>query len=487
MSIVFQSLWNAYECNGIPVSFLVFNENYAPDYYFYSFASYCGQEGFPSDNGVGCCTSSVDIQQTDLRYSWQNTYIGGEWDYQTSAYQSANLHTYCHIDFYNSTNLIIPTLFQNIQSAYYLNDGECHYGFKCSDGAVYVYQEMECQNILEEIPFSNKPNITTISLGTITVSLVEFHSASNYIQWITYQPAMLFYPSNSATVVLLGLISYILSTLIALSFIWFHSRKIQEKKSISAILIQLFFLVEVFGYAYDTYGPVPTRAILFVITVLNHVGIFSKLLCNLISADILSHLLNFQSSLTLCCLYGLLSSFYFMHLIVFVMKKVDNLFIQFTDLNRLKMVSESVNNFYYGFSCLFDLIPIIIMLYRILLQYGIKEKKKGFETKGFDLICKYKTPIFIIVIEIIGTVGYAILYYLYALTNVLYSDQNKLGIQGVFALLDQLQITGTLLLYSYLRYFTEELVRTPTNKKLIPTTEKSIQEPPTVKMTDFTG
>ncbi|KAJ3252551.1 hypothetical protein HK103_001403 [Boothiomyces macroporosus] len=92
-----------------------------------------------------------------------------------------------------------------------------------------------------------------------------------------------------------------------------------------------------------------------------------------------------------------------------------------------------------------------------------------------------------VIVEIIGTVGYAILYYLYALTNVLYSDQNKLGIQGVFALLEQLQITGTLLLYSYLRYFAEELVRTPTNKRLAPTTEKSIQEPPTVKMTDLNG
>ncbi|KAJ3318657.1 hypothetical protein HDV06_007119 [Boothiomyces sp. JEL0866] len=485
MSIVFQSVWSTFNCDGVPASFIVFNESFAPDYYYYSFASYCGQEGFPTGTGAGCCTSSIDIQQTDFRYSWQNTYIGGEWNYQTSAHKSANSHTYCQIDFSNSTNLTNPTLFANIQTAFYIYANECAYGFTCFNNVLSTFSDLECRNLIEQIPFENNQIIATVSLGNISVSLTQFSSAKNYIQWITYQPAMLFYPSSNAPVVIVGILGYIVSSLIACVFLWYNLQRIRDKKSVAAIYIQIFFLVEVFGYAYDTYGPLPTRAVLFVIVVLNHVGIFSKLLCNLISAEILSHLLNFQSQIYLYSMYSLLSIMYLLHLVFFIMKKIDNLFIQFADLIQLGVISDSFNNFYYGFSCLFDLIPIVIMLYRILQQYGIKEKKKGYSTSITELVWKYKVPMVIILLQVVGTLGYAILYYLYALTNILYSDENKLGIQGVFALFDQFQISGTLLLYSYLRYFTEELVRTPTNKKLIPTTEKSIQENPTVKLTHF--
>ncbi|KAJ3318656.1 hypothetical protein HDV06_007118 [Boothiomyces sp. JEL0866] len=479
MAIVFQSIWSQIECNGVPVSFVVFNETFAPDYYFYSAVGYCGEENFPTTTGAGCCSSSIDLPATNYRQSWQSTYIGGEWDYQTAAYKTANSQSYCRIEFYDQMNFTIAPLFPFIIQAYYLNDGFCHLGFKCTNTSVDVYNDIYCNELIEQYTYHNTSNIASPLLGNISLSITTISNAKNYVDWMTYQPALEYFPTHSSITDTSGLIGYIAGTFIALLFLKSHFRRRSERGSIPIILIQAFYLLEVIGYAYNTYGVLTSDKLLFAICITIHLGLASKLFCNLISSRMLSSLLHFKSLVATYVLDVLLSIFYLLHFTMYLVERIDDLFTLFADLNQLTIIRNAVNNFYYVFSSIFDLIPIIIMLWRILKQFGVKERKKGYKRTILELIWKYKMPIALIILEFVVTFGYFALYFIYALTNLLRGDDSYLGIQGVFCFLDQIQISCTILLYEYLRHFTEELVGPSTIKRTTETQNKH----PTVKGT----
>ncbi|KAJ3314755.1 hypothetical protein HDV04_005761 [Boothiomyces sp. JEL0838] len=133
---------------------------------------------------------------------------------------------------------------------------------------------------------------------------------------------------------------------------------------------------------------------------------------------------------------GILVVLYITHLTIDILLALDVMVTIIPNLIYWTQVAHAFRNFYRGTSFIFDLIPIII----------------------------------------VGSVCYGILYYFYSMTNILQSDDAILGLEGVFSLFEQFQVTGTLLLYRYLAFFTEQLVH-PSRK--IP--EKTSQDR-TVKM-----
>ncbi|KAJ3269269.1 hypothetical protein HDV01_001636 [Terramyces sp. JEL0728] len=341
---------------------------------------------------------------------------------------------------------------------------------------------MDCTILQEQVLLDNQGVYSTESLGNVSISITKIVGAKNYVEWTNYQPSLEFVPLHRTAADISGLAGFISTILIALSFIGYYLQRLNDRKTPLILSIEAVYLIKTIGYMYNVYGYIPTEDAMLTLAIIIYVGSFNNCLRNLASANILSQLLNLSSSLKLS-MYAVFVLLYIVRFVANVLVITDQVVAQpFMDLLDISHFSHTYGNVYSGIACCFDLVPIIFMLCKILYQFKFNESKKGIAMSRSQLLWKYKTGFFLIFLQVAGSIAYGILYYIYSITNMLGSDDAILGLEGAFSLFEQLQISGTLLLYAYLRHFTEELIKPKTNRMYVGASDKTIAEQ-TLKMT----
>ncbi|KAJ3318651.1 hypothetical protein HDV06_007113 [Boothiomyces sp. JEL0866] len=455
MALVFESLWNTFDCSGPPASFYILNASQLSQ----GFVGDCGLDPFPRADGAGCCVSSVDLSFTNGIASSLYTTIGDYWSVDNAAPTSANGNSYCKVDYTNAGKQLF-----HINSGYYLNTGKCEYGSICNGTHLSIFQTLDCKTKLGVFPINPQQptRYYTNTLKNITVSLVSFSNAKNYVDWIFYIPGYEVVPNNSTTVEKLGLAGLVLGLLGSAScflYLLYYTVKVKkEKNTMFSIGITLCNFTRSLAQIYYIYYILDADTI-GIIEILLLFGRFPYLFSNYFAADLLFKLYGIYSSVfKKTVIYGLII-FYFIAILPLFTATIAGITGNIVLFNSMASIQSSFVDSYLFFTFVFNLMPLVALFLTIVGQYSKQQKKKQNRMTLKSLIIKYRIAILLFAIQILSIVTHVAFFIVTKTSLFLGNDMSAMASSGIYFFLEQLNTLVMIILYQYLRNFTKELVK----------------------------
>ncbi|KAJ3326172.1 hypothetical protein HDV06_000048 [Boothiomyces sp. JEL0866] len=478
MSNVFQSIWTVQECQGPPDSFLLFNISKPPNWYYENPIGICGTDYSPSDNGLGCCISSIDLAATTIS-SWMNSL-------EVDVTVNANTQTYCKIQLYNTTLY---------EYQYYRASGECIYGYRCTLDQLYIYSDLECNSLTEQFPVSNIPVNYTTTLGNASISIQEWQGKEGYIDWTAIIPGSEIVPNNKSVSEICGLVGFILSIIIGVSTIlWYGIKLFKAFKVTTAMIlgIQILSLVEAIFFILYTYIAFTDDQVFFIFSMVIEGSKFSTFLCNSISCFIIIKLFHFKSKVSTFFMYSIL---FMIYAAVETVTLLSDIALSYNQVELFSLVSPYaswVQSFYISFNFVFNILPAIVLLSKVLSQRTKMQKKNDEIITISSVLSQNRILITILLLNVIVAGFYLWINYLLVHTKFLGNDRAVLGTNGMFIFLICVQHLLTISLFEYLKIITWELIsqdrksnETPVmllKKKSMPSSKTQTSQDKTVMM-----
>ncbi|KAJ3320062.1 hypothetical protein HDV06_005712 [Boothiomyces sp. JEL0866] len=454
--MILQSIWTAYDCQGVPSSLLLFNDSYPTINYYINPVPYCGFNNFPTENGEGCCVSSVDIEASGGITSWINTYLDDVWTNTSAAYSLANGNTYCELAGIQSGNYT--------QTQYFLNNNQCIYGSRCNDSYLTVYEENSCLTITDV--FAINPygaNQYQSSLGNVSVSQYKFSDAKNYISWYAYAPGYEFVLSSGSNIERFAIACFTLSILISLC-VWGYY--IPRKKWLIITMSSICLARTVTFVAY-TYSEFPTILALTWTTFLLDAAKVYFLLGNYITCKMMNKILNIKNDPKRFIIYGIVTVAYFglecMTWYQDVMEMYPQLIPDLVFFEKICSIAYLTDNIYVGFIFFFDSLPVVLLFAKIVGQQKKTRVKEGLDSSLLALIKKYWRMVTIMILQVCAGTTHLLLNYISNSTTLLGSDKVVLSMSAVYLLIQNNHNLLIIFLYEYLCLFAWELVQPKSN------------------------
>ncbi|KAJ3269469.1 hypothetical protein HDV01_001389 [Terramyces sp. JEL0728] len=476
MAVVLQSIWTGLECQGIPDSLILFNTTFGPEYYAWNPISFCGYSKQSSVFGDGCCVSSIDLSYTSGMQSWLNTALVEEWTFDKAAFKSANNQTYCMVQsqdvYFNTSSEIL----YGVNAVLYRNTGKCIYGAVCSGAWVDFYKDLECTELIEHIDFNSSPQAIYPSkyLGNVTITTYTFTEAKNYVDWTTLQPGAELVPGFGSASGAFSLLCSILSVIVALIVFGYYSygfylgRKTQLMAALTLVNLARTVLAIIYYYVVFPYSETVTQ----IITALDCMRIIF-LGFNFLSCGMLVKILNLKSNVYKAIPYIFVT-------LVFIAIETPLIYIHIVMLtpslqtdavaptyNEVVLFAYYMNGANTLFLFLFDSLPIVMLLIKLLLKQQQMQKQKEGKINYKTIIRKYWVMLVVLVIQITNGVAYITVDYEADNTLWLGNDRGAIAITLFYLFIINWHNFAVIILFEYLRHFTWELVNPPASTNLL--------------------
>ncbi|KAJ3310073.1 hypothetical protein HDV04_005416 [Boothiomyces sp. JEL0838] len=460
---IFQSIWNTANCKGVPDAFIIFNQSVGPPYFINNCGiGYCGMDNHPSVSGAGCCTSSVDLSQTNGIYSWQSTLLDHEWTKENAALPTANGFDYCKISTADSQAFTTNnTVYNTVNSLYLRYNGGCVNGVICGISSITFYQDNQCTVKIEQYPIQSNQSVfyNTMSFGNVSISLVQFSNGMNYIDWVTYVPGGELVPGISSGAEIFCLIAFILATVMSV-LVLLHNLLLKSKKSTYLVIMATLTFFRTVSYFIYTYYVIPTALMLSIWTLTLDFLKISYMFGNFITCTQLNkmikfHFIYFEYILFISVIFTWIGM-QFLNFYTDILEIFPQWITSDSYFSTLMYFAYLTDNIYVCFVFIFDMSPIAYMFIQ-LIQTQVKKKNEN-RISIYELFWKYRFICSIFILQLFSVISYMVVNYLANETNLLGNDKLVLAITGLYILLQNLHNVLVLILYEYLKVITWELV-----------------------------
>ncbi|KAJ3256473.1 hypothetical protein HK103_005471 [Boothiomyces macroporosus] len=466
--MIFQSLWTTYQCQGVPSSFLIFNDslNTVPQFYYWiNYIPYCGYNNFPTATGEGCCVNSIDLGEVDGsqgRTSWLNTELGQDWSVYNAAHSQANGHTYCQI-----TNTTLG-IYNDTVTAYFLTNNECIYGGKCDGNILSIYQDISCQNLIET--FNVQPGVAEYhsSIGNVSVSLFTFTEAKNYVNWITSAPGGEIVNQTKSVFDILSVLFYAVAIAIATGVLLYY---LQRRKVYFLIMATVCAGRTVLYTVYSFTIYTDSLKLAWTNTFLDASKIY-YLFGNYLSCSIVNRILNIHSDYKRFISYTLVTLIYVGLEAPMIYQDYLLILANFEtiDLNlyySVSLTAYSADNAYTVIMFIVDFTPVLLLFMKIVHQRRLVQKKKGEITNWKALVLKYWKILVIFGFQLFIVGVYVLSNYITHYTIWLGSDQAVIDMTSIFVCIANNHYLLIVILYEYLTMYVAEFVKPAKKPQLV--------------------
>ncbi|KAJ3272446.1 hypothetical protein HDV01_005515 [Terramyces sp. JEL0728] len=238
---VFQTGWLSSSCIGVPDTMIVFNETVPTDIYvetsMYNPIPYCGLDLYDVD--IGCCLSSLNQLNASDYLGVSRNYLS-EFSITQSIPKEAVGGKYCYIHSMDSNSLF------GYQEMLIRDSGKCvENQFICYADRIEIYNQDGCSGLVENYSISSESSaMNSLSVGNISISILEIEHGEMSIVWTAYYPGMLLIPNYSEKLEIVNLVFAIL-TILAITWLLYSTvqKYIKRKKRSDIWLISCAVMV----------------------------------------------------------------------------------------------------------------------------------------------------------------------------------------------------------------------------------------------------
>ncbi|KAJ3272440.1 hypothetical protein HDV01_005509 [Terramyces sp. JEL0728] len=456
MSLVFQSGWYAGRCSGSPDTMLIFNDsNPTPQYAindYYSPIPYCGLDLVSID--IGCCISTITpVDPPDYQSSSNNYFTN---NLKESIPRSAIGKSFCHIHASNNASLF------GYQDMYLSSSGKCleNY-FKCTNNNLEIYNASACTGSVEVYSVLSNANILSASIGNVTLSKLDVTDGEMTAQWTTFIPYVDLIPNFSEPDEIFSLIVTIAVLISAFySFYYLILDYLARKRAMDFwhILCILESIVKLTLYTAYQYTIFTSENALNIFTLILNITNIGSLMSTITSCLILISIVNVNLVWVKigCVVFLILLHFALYGLIyyAYTIAMIDpSIFMSEYSL------ANTLGNYWLGFAVVFNFIPPLWILGRIIRVQYYKSKRAEDNSAALP----YKKVIFLILGQLITGIWVFLLNF--SVQLFVTDDRQFLGCAFISNALMTLNLVLLIAFFKELSRMTMEIVEGPHKKQ----------------------